>query len=145
MDRRDRPLISTLSQLFRAINSNRYVQKGPEAKSFIEVVAFILMLSRLLHRPMTMKIGLLEMFPGIYSNLRLLALDPHDLALTKLSRNIERDREDVRYLGRVIPLDLALLRQRYSDELRPYVIGDPKRHDLTLDLWIEMLEEDRRT
>jgi hypothetical protein len=46
------------------------------------------------------------MFPGAFQNLRLMALDPYDLALTKLERNIERDRSDVRYLARAIPFDL---------------------------------------
>jgi hypothetical protein len=32
-----------------------------------------------------------EMFPGAFRHLRLMALDPYDLALTKLERNIERD------------------------------------------------------
>jgi hypothetical protein len=31
---------------------------------------------------------LIEMYPGTYSRLRLFALEAHDLALTKLSRNI---------------------------------------------------------
>src|ERR1700749_943689 len=35
-----------------------------------------------------------EMFPGTFRHLRLMALDPYDLALTKLDRNIERDRSD---------------------------------------------------
>src|ERR1700688_4370047 len=39
---------------------------------------------------------LTDMFPGTYQHLRLLALDPYDLALTKLARNIERDRGDVK-------------------------------------------------
>jgi hypothetical protein len=43
-----------------------------------------------------------------------MALDPYDLALTKLERNIERDRSDVRYLARAIPFDLELLRVRYK-------------------------------
>ncbi|SRR5712691_5486780 len=86
---------------------------------------------------------LIEMFPGTYKHLRLLALDPYDLALTKLSRNIERDRDDVKYLARTIPFDLEVLKQRYQTEFRPYVIGDPKQHDLTLALWIEMLQEER--
>jgi|SRR5579859_831349 len=47
-----------------------------------------------------------EMFPRAYRHLRLFALDPYDLALTKLSRNIERDRDDVKYLARTIPFDL---------------------------------------
>jgi hypothetical protein len=83
-----------------------------------------------------------EMFPGAFQKLRLMALDPYDLALTKLERNIERDRSDVRYLARAIPFDLDLLRQRYQQELRPY-LGNPKREDLTLQLWIEMIVEDR--
>ena len=33
---------------------------------------------------------LTEMFPGSFSRLRLLALDPYDIALTKLERNSQR-------------------------------------------------------
>lgn len=83
-----------------------------------------------------------EMFPGIFRHLRLMALDPYDLALTKLERNIERDRNDVRYLARTIPFDLDLFRERYHSELRPY-LGNPNREDLTLKLWIEAIAEDR--
>lgn len=71
-----------------------------------------------------------------------MALDPYDLALTKLERNIERDRNDVRYLVRTVPFDLDLLRERYRAEHRPY-LGNPKREDLTLELWIEEIAEDR--
>lgn len=83
-----------------------------------------------------------EMFPETFRHLRLMALDPYDLALTKLERNIERDRNDVRYLARTVPLDLDLLRERYQTELRPY-LGNPKREDLTLKIWIEAITEDR--
>lgn len=83
-----------------------------------------------------------EMFPGAFQNLRLMALDPYDLALTKLERNIERDRSDVRYLAKTVPFDLDLFRERYHEELRPY-LGNPKREDLTLQLWIDAIEEDR--
>ena len=55
-----------------------------------------------------------EMFPGTFRHLHLMALDPYDLALTKLERNIERDRNDVRYLARTVPFDLELLWERYS-------------------------------
>lgn len=85
---------------------------------------------------------LTEMFPGVFQHLRLMALDPYDLALTKLERNIERDRSDVRHLARTVPFDLALLRDRYLTEHRPY-LGNPKREDLTLELWIEAIEEER--
>lgn len=83
-----------------------------------------------------------EMFTGTFQNLHLMALDPYDLALTKLERNVERDRNDVRYLARTVPFDLDLLSTRYQEELRPY-LGNPKREDLTLKLWIEAIEEDR--
>jgi hypothetical protein len=84
-----------------------------------------------------------EMFPRVYSHLTLFALDPYDLALTKLSRNIERDREDVKYLARKVPFDLAILKQRYEQGLRSHITGDPRRHDLTVELWVEMIMEDR--
>jgi hypothetical protein len=83
-----------------------------------------------------------EMFFGAFRNFRLMALDPYDLALTKLERNIERDRSDVRYLARTTPFDLEILRERYTTELRPY-LGHPAREDLTLQFWIEDIEEDR--
>ena len=86
---------------------------------------------------------LTEMFPKAYRNLRLCALDPYDLALSKLERNIQRDRDDVKHLARSVPLDLAVLKERYEKELR-WQLGNPEREDLTLKLWIEMIEEDRR-
>ena len=82
------------------------------------------------------------MFSGAFRNLHLMALDPYDLALTKLERNIERDRGDVRYLARTIPFDLNILREQYTTELRPY-LANPAREDVTLRFWIEDIEEDR--
>jgi hypothetical protein len=72
--------------------------------------------------------------------LRLKALERHDLVLAKLCRNIDRDREDVAALARGPGLDVEVLNQRYRDELRPK-LGRPDREDLTLRLWIEMIEE----
>ncbi len=83
-----------------------------------------------------------EMFPGVFHRLRLMALDPYDLALSKLDRNIERDRSDVRYLARTIPFDLNLLQERYKVELRPY-LTNLRRADLSLQNWIEDIKEDR--
>lgn len=83
-----------------------------------------------------------EMFPKVFRHLRLLAFDPYDLALAKLERNTQRDRDDVKYLAKIVPLDLAILKERYQQELRPN-LGNPKREDLTLELWIEAIEEDR--
>jgi hypothetical protein len=62
----------------------------------------------------------------------MLALDPYDLALAKLERNLDHDREDVRFLAVAIPLDPRVLRDRYLQELRPF-LGNPTRSDLT---WI---------
>ena len=81
---------------------------------------------------------LTSMFPAAYRQLLLLGLEAHDLALSKLERNSARDREDVKYLARAAPLDLAVLEARYFSELRPY-LANTKRHDLTLRLWLEML------
>ncbi len=78
-----------------------------------------------------------ELFPGRFQRLRLLALDPHDLALSKLTRNSPVDRDDVAHLAKTVPLDPTLLRTRYQQELRPIVSGDPERHDRTLEMWIE--------
>jgi hypothetical protein len=86
---------------------------------------------------------LTEMYPQAFRRLRLFALDPYDLALSKLERNIERDRDDVRFLARAIPLDLEILQERYRKELR-WQLGNPEREDLTLKLWIEAIQEDRK-
>ena len=80
---------------------------------------------------------LIELFPSRFPNLQLFGLDPHDLALSKLARNSPVDREDVAHLAKTVPLDPALLRTRYRQELRPIVMGDPERHDRTLEMWIE--------
>ena len=85
---------------------------------------------------------LTAIFPGTFRNVRLLALDPYDLALSKIERNSQRDRDDVRYLARIVSLDLEKLKERYHSELRPY-LGNPDREDLTLQLWIEAIQEDR--
>jgi hypothetical protein len=80
---------------------------------------------------------LTPLFPGRFRHLALFALDPHDLALSKLARNSPVDREDIAHLARVVPLDPQVLRRRYEQELRPIAIGDPGRLQETLDLWIE--------
>lgn len=85
---------------------------------------------------------LTEMFPGTFQHLRIFACDPYDIALSKLERNIQRDRDDVKYLARTIPFDLQKLKERYERELRP-ILGNPDREDLTLRLWLEAIEEER--
>ena len=84
-----------------------------------------------------------EIFAGGFVRLRFFIPDAYDLALLKLERNAQRDREDVKWLARVAALDIIVLRRRYQEELRSYLIGPVARHDLTFKLWIEMIQEDR--
>lgn len=83
-----------------------------------------------------------EIAPENFKHLRLFAFDPYDLALSKLERNTQRDRDDVRHPTRTVPLDIEILRERYQKELRPF-LGNPEREDLTLQFWIEAIEEER--
>lgn len=79
---------------------------------------------------------LTELYPDRYKNIRLLVLDPYDLALSKLSRNSAMDREDVQYLARTQKLEARILRERYEKELRSYLTGPIERNDGTLAFWL---------
>ncbi len=96
------------------------------------------------HVPEEYESRLSEIFAGVFRHLRLCILDPYDLVLSKLERNLQRDREDVRYLAVRIPLDPAVLKERYEKELR-WQMGIPEREDLTMKLWLEMIEEEQRS
>jgi hypothetical protein len=78
-----------------------------------------------------------ELFPGHFKKIRLFVLDPYDLVLSKLSRNVQRDREDVGFLAETLNLDANILRQRYERELKLALIGSPEQHHNTLEFWIE--------
>src|SRR5437867_521191 len=52
------------------------------------------------HVPEDYEERLTEIFPKVFKHLRLFALDPYDLALSKLERNVQRDRDDVMHLAR---------------------------------------------
>ncbi len=84
-----------------------------------------------------------EMYPGCFERIRLFAMDPYDLILSKIERNISRDREDVEYLAKALALDTSVLENRYHDEVR-YQVKNEDREDLTLRLWIKMIEETRQ-
>ena len=86
---------------------------------------------------------LTQIFPELFRHLRLFVLDPYDLVLSKLTRNLDVDVEDVKHLARSKDLDLDLLEARYKAELRPIVVGPPESHDRTLRLWIEAINEER--
>ena len=103
-----------------------------------------LQIARVSQLPNDYEERVLEVFPSAFERLRLFVLEAHDLALSKIERNADLDIEDVKHLGRAVPLDLNVLATRYRDELRPY-LGRPEREDLTLKLWIEAIQEERAT
>lgn len=80
---------------------------------------------------------LIALYPGCWQRLALYAMEAHDIALTKLERNIDRDRNDVQRLASAGLLDRATLRARYYEELRPYLLARHSWHDQTLDMWLE--------
>ncbi|HKT47531.1 MAG TPA: DUF6036 family nucleotidyltransferase [Candidatus Acidoferrales bacterium] len=83
-----------------------------------------------------------ELFAERFKNLHLFVLDPYDVVLSKLSRNAERDRQDVEYLVKTRRLDGAVLRRRHDAELRTNLIGPVERHDATLRFWLEAYFKD---
>jgi hypothetical protein len=78
------------------------------------------------------------LFPQTWNHLFLYALEAHDLALCKLERNLDRDREDVQHLARSGHLNRATLTDRYQNEFRPNLFGRLEWHDQTLQLWIDL-------
>src|SRR5579863_4329994 len=76
-----------------------------------------------------------ELFAGRFKNIRLFVLDPYDLVLSKIERNADRDRDDVKYLASTQRLSAETVRQRYRTEL--CTTGPRERHDQTLEFWIE--------
>src|SRR3989338_7875101 len=79
--------------------------------------------------------------PGSFLRLRLLALEVHDIVLSKLVRNSPVDDADVRFLIQKGVLDSATLRERYERELRPILLAHQERHDTTLHLWLEYFQQ----
>jgi len=75
-----------------------------------------------------------------FHHLRLRGFERYDLLLAKLVRNDDRDREDLRRIVATAGLAPVVLRDRYIAELRP-ILRNPRREDLTLKLWIEIIEE----
>ncbi|MGD0841265.1 MAG: DUF6036 family nucleotidyltransferase [Candidatus Acidiferrales bacterium] len=80
---------------------------------------------------------LVELFPKRFVKLRIFIPDPYDLVLSKLTRNVRRDREDVEFLAKSRNLDAAILKERYVKEMKPLLIGAEDRHDATLAYWID--------
>jgi hypothetical protein len=80
---------------------------------------------------------LVRVFP-VFHNIRLWALEPHDLALTKLERSSERDIQDILYLAQAGLIRPDVLVKRFEKEMEPYIVGrTPTWHRSTLNMWIE--------
>jgi hypothetical protein len=77
-----------------------------------------------------------DITPEGFVRLRLMALEVHDVALSKIGRNSPRDRADVEFLARRGALDSNVLAERFEHELRPYALNED-RSKTTLELWIE--------
>ena len=69
-------------------------------------------------------------------NIRLLAVDPYDLLLSKLPRNSPKDRDDAKWLIQQLDLNFATMQERWKKEMAPW-IANADRHGLTLRLWKE--------
>ena len=78
-----------------------------------------------------------------FEKLQFRIFERHDLVLAKIVRNNDKDRADVAAIAGGPGLDIDVLRARYVEELRPK-LGRPEREDLTLELWIEIIEETRK-
>lgn len=83
---------------------------------------------------------LLPLDAASFQSLRLMVFERHDLALAKLVRNSDRDRADVEAIAAGPGLDVSTLTARYHEELRPK-LGRPEREDLTLQLWIDIVND----
>jgi len=80
--------------------------------------------------PLNYEERLTEMFARTFNHLRLFALDPYDLALSKIERNTQRDRDDVKHLARSLPLDLKVPRRRNLTASRfTKLLNDKSRRD----------------
>ena len=80
---------------------------------------------------------LVRVFP-IWPKVRLWALDPHDLALTKLERSNDRDIRDVMYLAQAGLINQETLILRFERELEPYITGrTPTWNRTTLKMWVD--------
>ena len=67
--------------------------------------------------------------------LKLSALDPYDLLLSKISRNSPKDQEDAKYLIPKLKLEFEPFQNRWQQEVIPWVATNHERHDLSMQLW----------
>jgi hypothetical protein len=75
----------------------------------------------------------LTTLPLNLNKLVLKVLDPYDLALSKLTRNSPKDREDVRFLANKLNLKFSILYERWTKEMKTFV-ANAERHETTLNV-----------
>jgi len=66
--------------------------------------------------------------------LSLKVIEPYDLALSKLTRNNPKDREDIKFLAAKLQLSFKTLMERFDAEMKPW-LPNLERHLATLKLW----------
>lgn len=96
------------------------------------------------HVPIDYESRLIPMYQGTFRNLNLMVMDPYDVALSKLTRDSDRDFQDVLFLAKVTPFDLEVFETRYRTELKPDVFGDGKLVERTFNRWVAAIREDRK-
>ena len=79
---------------------------------------------------------LIDITPRGFKKLRLRAFEVHDVVLAKVARNSQRDRADVEFLAIKGLLNRDLLKERFENELRPYLLQE-ERGVRTIQLWLE--------
>lgn len=85
---------------------------------------------------------LIRMWPKFsVTHLHLFVLEAHDLALTKIDRNSDVDRQDIADLARKGAINTETLRKRYEEEVRPNFVGRVEKLDLTLEMWTDIIAE----
>jgi Nucleotidyltransferase of unknown function (DUF6036) len=86
---------------------------------------------------------LIDITPRGFKKLRLRIFEVHDVVLAKVARNIQRDRADVEFLASKGLLNRELLKERFENELRPYLLQE-ERGVQTMQMWLgEFLGEPR--
>ena len=118
-------------------SSSRLIELAGKQSALRKKYGVYLDMAPVVTAPLHYEERLAQLYAGCWEKLMLCALEAHDLALTKLEPNYERDRSDVAYLASAGYLDAAELRRRYVEEVRPYMTGRVNCHDQTLELWIE--------
>jgi hypothetical protein len=93
--------------------------------------------------PIDYESRLKPMYQGTFHNLSLMVMDPYDVALSKLSRDNDRDFQDVLFLAKVTPFDLDVFERRYREELKPDLFGNVNLVERTFNRWMEAIREDR--